>query len=399
MDLSQIHKRLLKRELVTLPLVSYEPASLREWSTGWQIEYRVLNPDTGLLEKKRLRFEKIRKRLGDHKARKYARIYCDAINDKLESGWNPYQEVKKVKSFHKLTDALDSFIKEKVIDLKNGIFRHDSARTYKSQVNIFTHWLHQTGRQDMSVISFTKELALEYLDYVYTDKQLSARSYNNYLSFMRTLWNWLIEKNYCSDNFWSKIKPKPKTEKTRTIIPSSYNKLIIEYFRRENPIMEIICGLIYNSFMRPAEICRTQISDLRISDNAIYLPPNKTKNGHARWCLLPPHLLKMILELGIDKYPSDYYLFSRQLRPGKTQLCSRKLDKYWDKMRTSIGLPMDMKLYSYRDTGITDLKKAGHSNLFISSITGHLNSDEIETYTHAPNPHALQYIMEQSLKL
>ena len=58
-----------------------------------------------------------------------------------------------------------------------------------------------------------------------------------------------------------------------------------------------------------------------------------------------------------------------------------------------------MKLYSYRDTGITDLKKAGHSNLFISSITGHLNSDEIETYTHAPDPKALQYIIEKSKQL
>lgn len=79
MDLSQIHKRLLKKGLENFPLANYEPAALREWSTGWQIEYKVLNPDTGLLEKKRLRFEKIRKRLEDHKGRKYAQLYCDAM--------------------------------------------------------------------------------------------------------------------------------------------------------------------------------------------------------------------------------------------------------------------------------------------------------------------------------
>ncbi len=68
-------------------------------------------------------------------------------------------------------------------------------------------------------------------------------------------------------------------------------------------------------------------------------------------------------------------------------------------MRSDIGLPKEMQLYSYRDTGITDLKKAGHSNLFISSITGHRNSEEIETYTHEPDKRALDYVMQKSKRL
>ena len=86
MNLPYIRKKLLIKEIESLPLVNYEPASLKEWNTGWLIEYRIFNPDTGTLEKKRLKFEKIRKRIGsDSKARKYARVYCDAINEKLES--------------------------------------------------------------------------------------------------------------------------------------------------------------------------------------------------------------------------------------------------------------------------------------------------------------------------
>lgn len=61
MNIHQLQKKLLLKELANLPLVNYEPASLKEWPTGWQIEFRVINPDTGKLEKKRLRFEKIRK--------------------------------------------------------------------------------------------------------------------------------------------------------------------------------------------------------------------------------------------------------------------------------------------------------------------------------------------------
>lgn len=399
MDLRYIQKRLLIQNIESLPLVNYEPAALREWSSGWVIEYRILNPDTGSLEKKRLKFEQIRKRIGsDFKARKYARVYCDAINEKLESGWNPYTEGKKAKTFHKLTDAFKVFIKEKELDHKNGVFSHDSMRTYRSQIEMLSSWI-KSKSENIYVGQFNKDLAQEYLDFVYSSKKVSPRTWNNYLKFMRTAWAWLIEKNYCTENVFLNIKAKPEKEKERTIISGDWNVKIMDYFKQNNPAMILVCGLIYNSFMRPAEISRTQISDIQISNNAIYLPGSKTKNKRSRWCLLPPHLIELLKKMNLEKYPPNYYLFSSGLKPGKTSLCTRKLDKYWDKMRTAIDLPKEMKLYSYRDTGITDLKKAGHSNLFISSITGHLNSDEIETYTHAPDPKALQYIIEKSKQL
>ena len=399
MDLRQLQKKILLKDLDNLPLVNYEPAVLQEWNTGWHITYRVLNPNTGVLERKKLRFEKIRKRLGDKDARRHAKLYCNAINEKLESGWNPYIEGKNAKSFHKLTEAFHLFIKEKELDLKNGVFSHDSMRTYRSQIEMLYGWLVKNNRETLYVGSFSKELAQQYLDYVYTEKQLAPRTWNNYLKFMRTLWGWLIEKNYCTENVFVKIKPKQEKEKERKIIPTEWSTKIIEYFRANTPAMELVCGLVYNSFMRPAEICRTQISDIQIAKNAIYLSGAKTKNKKSRWCLLPPHLIELLMKLEIDKYPLNYYLFSSELKPGKNPLCTRKIDKYWHKMREKINMPKELQLYSFRDTGITDLKKQGHSNLFISSITGHLNSDEIETYTHAPDPKALGYIIDNSKKL
>lgn len=399
MDLNQIHKKLLIKDIESLPLVNYEPAALKEWPTGWVIEYRVLNPDSGKLEKKRLKFEKIKKRIAsDVKARKYAKVFCDAINEKLESGWNPYTEGKKAKAFHKLTDAFKAFIREKELDHRNGVFSYDSMRTYRSQIEMATKWI-ISQNENIHVGRFDKEYAQLYLDYVYNTKKVSPRTWNNYLTFMRSLWTWLIEKNYCSENPFQTIKPKPEKEKKRVIISEEWNKKIMDYFRENNPTMILVCGLIYNSFMRPAEICRTQLSDIQIKNNAIYLTGDKTKNKRSRWCLLPPYLIDMLYNMGIDKYPSDNYLVSTNLKPGKKQLNTRILDRYWHKMRETIGLPMEYQLYSFRDTGITDLKKQGHSNIFISSITGHLNSEEIETYTHAPDPKALQYIIEQSKQL
>lgn len=173
---------------------------------------------------------------------------------------------------------------------------------------------------------------------------------------MRTLWSWFKEQGYCSENVFADIKTKPNVEKERKTILKEWNDKIMEYFRAKNPAMEIISSLIYNSFMRPTEICRTQISDVKFAQSGTFLLSSKTKNGKARWCLLPPHLIEMIINLGIDKYPEDYYLFSTYLKPGKKPTHRLKLDKYWDKMRNSIKPPTEYKLYSYRDNGITNLK-------------------------------------------
>ncbi|MDR2627864.1 MAG: site-specific integrase [Dysgonamonadaceae bacterium] len=390
-------KFLLARE-IGISHVTFEPATLKEWPTGRQIEYRVINPDSGFLEKKRMRFEKQRKRLGEKLARKEAHKYCTAINKELENGWNPYLVGKNVKSFYKLTEVLSTYLTFKEQDLANGVFSVDSMRSYKSQINMLEEHLRKTGNKAIHVGRFSKEMAISYLDHVYIGKKLSPRSYNNYIRTLRTVWNWFIEKNYCSENPFGNLKPKPEKEKERTVITPEWDEKILEYCRAYNPPLEIVCGLVYNSFMRPAEICRTQIKDIDSGKSAIFLPAAKTKTKTSRWCLLPPWLFNMVKKHAGKASPEDY-LISTLLLPGKTPICTRRLDKYWEKMRKKINLPKTMKLYSYRDTGITDLKKQGHSNLFISTITGHKNSEEIETYTHEPDVAALSFVIEKSMRL
>jgi hypothetical protein len=107
----------------------------------------------------------------------------------------------------------------------------------------------------------------------------------------------------------------------------------------------------------------------------------------------------MLRRLNMEKLPSEWYLISEGFSPGKKPVCPRNFDKVWNKIRAATGLPDNMQLYSLRDTGITDLKMDGYSNLYISGITGHLNSAEIETYTHNPDVNALRHVLEKSRRL
>ena len=42
------------------------------------------------------------------------------------------------------------------------------------------------------------------------EQGISPRSYNNYLSFLITFCDWCVNRGYLRDNFFVKIKRKPK---------------------------------------------------------------------------------------------------------------------------------------------------------------------------------------------
>ena len=71
------------------PIISYIPAQLREYPSGWVIEYQVINPETLQLERFRVKFQRTRKKFpSDDEARKAAKKICKEKNKQLSSGWN-----------------------------------------------------------------------------------------------------------------------------------------------------------------------------------------------------------------------------------------------------------------------------------------------------------------------
>ncbi len=90
-----------------LPRVQFLPAELREAKSGWYVQYHVFNPVSGKLERKVVRFNRV-KLLPER--RKQAKLLIADINRRLESGWNPYIEQDTNKGFAKLKDAIDLYL-------------------------------------------------------------------------------------------------------------------------------------------------------------------------------------------------------------------------------------------------------------------------------------------------
>ena len=73
--------------------------------------------------------------------------------------------------------------------------------------------------------------------------------------------------------------------------------------------------------------------------------------------VIPEPFLKYLIEVGIDQYPAEFYLFGNKGIPGEIHLGKNHLYNQFVKVRTALNLPKDYKLYSFKHTGAVKASK------------------------------------------
>ena len=421
----------------------YLPAVLKQNTNGWYIEYYAYNQITNSLERKRQRVNKERKR-----SRTYAEFRTIAtqmivqINCQLASGWSPFsvtstldvqygtqpngtvqygtpqygampmqyapmatkavpqpmptpaEPAPKEDNSVPMTELLDKFIKAKSRELTES-----TIRSYGSFCNGLRKWL-LANYPDLRSNQFTKRHAIEYMDHVldgknsnkngkarkHEDGTVSNRTYNNNVKQGRAVFGWAIERCYCEENPFEKIKTKREETKTRVLIPEDSRKKIREYFEKKNPQYLIICELVHSSLIRPVEISRLQAKMVHIDEGCIRMPAEITKNHKERSARLSDEL-KAMLRIHLQGAAPDDYLFADKCwKCGKVPMSSHTYGNVWEAMRKEVGLPAEMQLYSLRDTGINGMLKAGIDNLSVMQAADHHDLSMTTRYANHEDP-------------
>jgi len=423
----------------------YMPAVLKSNTNGFYIEYYAYNQITDGLERKRMKLNRERK-----KARNFAEFRSMTtqmivqINCQLASGWSPFaissplqvqpsmpvvmqpiqlptQQAMQsyapapapaVAAQQKPVDdgSVDMLVMiRKFLDAKKRDLTENTMRSYESFCNGLKKWIilkHPDLRSDQ----FTKRLAVEYMDYVlegnnatkngkarkHDDGTVSNRTYNNNLKQGRALFSWAVEKCYCEENPFEKIKTKREEKKTRVIIPEPWRKKIREYFEKTNPQYLIICELVHTSLIRPVEISRLQAYMVNLSDGYIELPATITKNHKERRARLSDELKVMLERHLMGAKPDDYLFADKCWRCGKVAMSSHTYGNVWEAMRKEIHLPEEMQLYSLRDTGINGMLKAGIDPLSVMQAADHSDLSMTTRYANHVDPELFKRLNEKA---
>lgn len=355
--------------------VDYIPAELRI-NKEWLIVYRAKNPLTGSMDRFRMRVPVIEPK---NERIKHAKKIVVGINEKLASGWSPFME-ETGKNYKTFLEAVEMFLKGIDKQVKDGVLREDTKRTYNSNCNLLKVFV-QVHCKITFALEINRVFCVKYLDWIYIERNSSPRTRNNHLIFIKLFCSFLVNKGMLAENPAFGLTPLAKTPKKRNPFDEQVKEKIKEYIFKMNCGFPTLCLTTYYCLLRNSELRKLRVWMVNLNNGTIFTPANISKNRKDEIITIPEVFLP-ILKKHLDETDNDWYVFSNNnYQPGQKQMPVRKINNTWDKLRDDLKIGNENKFYAFKDSGITDLLASGVPAFKVRNQARHSSVEITEIYT------------------
>ncbi len=364
---------------------AYTPPTLH---TGkeWYIDFYAFDPSMEKMRRKKIKLNHIS---NVRMRRRYAADLIERIFVELQQGWNPWIVFTSQVSYSTIDDAFEAYEAYLSRLLQEDILREKTCKGYRSCLKVMREWNESQIKPKKYVYQIDRAFCSRFLDWLWLDKGLSSTTRDNYLSWLKNLSKFLLEKQYVENDITAGISSlgKKKGKKNRTIIEAGDMARLRNWAEEHNRHFLLACYILYYCFVRPKEMSYIQLKHISIKRGTLFIPDYSSKNRKEGTVTLPEKVLKLMIDLEIFKYPDSYYLFSDKMRPGAGQRSNKIFTDYWNHyVRKQLHFPPNYKFYSLKDTGITDLIKANTDLLSVRNQARHHSLLMTDLYT----PHDIE---------
>lgn len=284
--------------------IDFIPAELRQ-TKDWIIVYYAKNPVTDKLERQRLRVPKIN---NTSERLRFAKKTVVEINNQLLNGWSPYMN-ESGKNYKSWKDAIAEFKRNLEKQLKDNSLRSDTIRTYNSNLNLIDQFIIDNNIKITFALQYNKAFCLQYIDWIYIQRNNSPRTRNNHLIFLRLLGNYFVDRGILAENPTNGIRNLARQPKKRIYIPKEVRTQIINEADGWSNAFGVVCRTIYYCMIRNTELGKLKVKHININENSIFIPKEISKNKRDEIVSVPDDL-KIILKNHIENSNPDHYLFS-----------------------------------------------------------------------------------------
>jgi len=353
---------------------------------SWLVEFYCNNPDN-IIERRRFqyRFDINKQRTQSDKISK-GNSWLTTLSTMLNEGWNPFTHtpdnyiIQKDSGFIKRPKTISESITE-AYELKlKQLTGDESPRTYKYIHKNFKDWLSDQYLDKLRPEAFTQQHAMAYADYLTNDGK-KGRTFNNYRSVVKLLFNMLVERDIVVKNHFSKVKAAKVTEAEIVPFLDAELKQIWEHLLKNDYNLFVLTKCIFYLLLRPIEVLWLQVKHIDLTKGKINLPAAASKNRKSRSCNIPPALMT-ILKAWLKYDSINDYLFSKNDFTIGPVRCKRRQDLtdahkvHLDKLEFNENI----SLYSYKYSGVIAARVAGISLEEIRDQAGHSSVKITEIY-------------------
>lgn len=232
-------------------------------------------------------------------------------------------------------------------------------RFYRNTLEAFIKWLKKYRMDNIWLGDLNHKIAQQYFTHILVDRKNRAKTHNNTLGVLKTFYNECIKQEWidCKNPF-NKINKQPEEYGTKNKPFSDKQVAQIKSFLFESdPYMWKIICFIYYSFMRPSEIRRLKVSDIDLEKDLIWVSGKVSKTKKRDLIPIVPALKKVIIEMELENYPKDFYLFGAYKEPSKEKMGEGYMYKHFRKVKNEYSLDLDYTLYGFKHTAVVNWYK------------------------------------------
>lgn len=321
---------------------------------NWYVDFKAFDPVDQKMKRKKYMLDSIDK-ISDRKKRA-AEIIAN-LSNRLRSGWNPWADTSTSRQYTQYIDVINLYHIYLQKMAKTKAIKESTFVDYNKRLKVLTEY-NERIPGIIYIYQFDQTYVSDFLDYILIDRDSSARTRNNYRTWLSSLCNWLVEKQFIQSNPIEKIKNLPEEEKKRcALTPSDLNKLQ-KSLKKSNPYFLLLCQFEYYTFIRPDELSNIRIRDINIKDQKVFISSAISKNRKDGMVGLNDALIRSMIDLNIFSFDSDYFLFGKCFKPGAKKSTTRVYRTHFNKVRTELKFPDTYQFYSLKDSGIRDLANA-----------------------------------------
>ena len=319
----------------------------------WYVDFYILDPASGVMRRKKYmlsRYKTVRAR------KEMARQKIMWIVEEVKNGWNPWVKARTTREFTPWATVLSRYKEYLLVADRKELLKHKTVYDYQSRVKIFEQFLDETDMHLQYIYQFDRSLCVEFLDYLYYDKDVSAVTRNGYRTWLSTFSSWLIDKQYIGreNNPVTDIKMMREEDKKREPLGKESLAMLREYLMKNDRRFLLACYIEYYMNICPEEMRFLKVGYIDIQNCIVTLPGKFAKNCRRQEVTVPKKVLRLMIDLSIFSSPSQYYIFGPDMSPSTEQVPVNRFRQEWAKMRRALGWPDTYQFYSLKDSGISD---------------------------------------------
>ena len=316
---------------------------------------------TGKLKRKKYMLDRFKR--GREREVTANRIIANIYNQ-VAHGWNVWAPTNTSRSDTAVHTVLERYRAYLVNVHHKGVLKRKTFFDYTSRLRILEEYIAEQLQPVRMCYQMDQSFWVDFLDYLLMDRDLSAKTRNNYRTWASTLCTWMTEKRFLNENPIQYIHSLPEHGKFRQPLEPDDLRRLSDYLRENNKPFLLAVMMEYCTAIRPTELSFIKLQDISIQEGSVFVSSQISKNRRDGKIKLPNKVIKLMIELEVFSHPAGCYLFGRGFLPSERRQDSRYFAIEFNKVRDVLGFPKHYMFYSLKDSGLRDISNAEPGGMY-----------------------------------